>query len=91
MRKKSFTIVELVFVILIISILIPLIFSIYTKVQQTKFEIDVRQQLIQQSYETLEKINILLQDYTIDYEEYFNRQMVGCVGTKRRDTFDWTV
>lgn len=30
------------------------------------------------SYDLVEKLNILLQNYTIDYEEYFNRAMVGC-------------
>ena len=29
----------------------------------------------------MEKINLLLKDYTIDYEEYFNRQEVWCNGT----------
>jgi type II secretory pathway pseudopilin PulG len=78
MRKTSFTLVEMLFVILIISILMPIIFSSYNRIQQAKFELDLRQKLYQQSYEILERMNILLQDYTIDYEEYFNRQMVGC-------------
>jgi hypothetical protein len=25
-----------------------------------------------------ERVNLLLRDYTIDYEEYFNRSRVGC-------------
>lgn len=78
LRRKSFTMVELLLVIVAIGILIPTIFSAYTRIQQTKKEIDVRQQLVQQTYDFFERMNVLIQDYTIDYEEYFNRQMVGC-------------
>jgi type II secretory pathway pseudopilin PulG len=78
LTKKSFTMIELVLVIGALGILLPTIFSAYNKIQQTKREIDVRQQLVQQTYEFFEKMNVLIQDYTIDYEEYFNRQMVGC-------------
>ncbi|MDR2190573.1 MAG: type II secretion system GspH family protein [Candidatus Peribacteria bacterium] len=81
---KSFTIVELLFVIIILSLILPTIFLTYTSIQRTKQELSIRQQLIQQSYETFERINILMQDYTIDYEEYFNRKMVGCSGTTKK-------
>lgn len=52
-----------------------------------KADSSARQALIQQSYFALEKINTLLRDYSIDYEEYFNRQLVGCntVGSALRD------
>lgn len=43
-----------------------------------KYNIQARTNIIQDSYFTIEKINILLKDYTIDYEEYFNRKNVGC-------------
>ena len=78
MIKKSFTVIELLLVILILSLILPMIFLVYTEVQRTKTVIDIRQQLVQQSYEFFERMNVLLQDYTIDYEEYFNRRMVGC-------------
>ena len=39
-------------------------------------EFNLRQTAIQEGYEFFEKLNILMQDYTIDYEEYDNRQMV---------------
>ena len=69
---------ELILVIIIASLILPLIFFTYTKVQQYKREIDGQQKLVQQTYNFVERLNVLLQDYTIDYEEYFNRQMVGC-------------
>ncbi|MDR2415965.1 MAG: hypothetical protein LBD75_05160 [Candidatus Peribacteria bacterium] len=83
MHKKSFTIIELLFVIIILSLILPIIFFTYSKVQISKQEISIRQQLVQQTYEIFERINVLLQDYTIDYEEYFNRKMVGCSGNKK--------
>ncbi|MDR0651602.1 MAG: type II secretion system GspH family protein [Candidatus Peribacteria bacterium] len=91
-RKKSFTIVELLFVIIILSLILPTIFFTYNWVQRTKQEISIRQQLVQQTYEIFERINVLMQDYTIDYEEYFNRKMVGCtsIGGKG-DNFTWQV
>ena len=54
-------------------------------------EISARQSSIQQWYEFFERLNILVQDYRIDYEEYYNRQMVGCVWTKMWDTFERNV
>jgi len=78
MYKKSFTLIELVLVIAIASLILPLIFFVYLKIQKDKRELDGQQKLIQQTYNFVERLNVLLQDYTIDYEEYFNRQMVGC-------------
>jgi len=31
----------------------------------------------------MERLNILLKDYTIDYEEYFNRSAIGCNGADK--------
>ena len=81
--KKAFTIVELLFVVIIVSLLIPLVIEIYGSIQKQKQEIDVKQQLLFQGYELFEKMNILMQNYTIDYEEYFNRTMVGCSSNER--------
>ena len=46
-----------------------------------KREFDARNYLLNTTYTIVEKLNILLKDYTIDYEEYFNRRMYGCAGT----------
>lgn len=43
-----------------------------------KYNIQARTNVIQDSYFTIEKINLMLKDYTIDYEEYFNRKNVWC-------------
>ncbi|MBQ7073689.1 type II secretion system protein [bacterium] len=44
--KKAFTIIELLFVILIVSFLVPTIFTIYNGIQKQKIEIDVKQKLM---------------------------------------------
>jgi len=38
----------------------------------------------------MEKLNVLMKNYTIDYEEYFNRRMVWCNGAGW-DSFSWDV
>ena len=43
-----------------------------------KYNIQARTNVTQDAYYAIEKINLLLKDYTIDYEEYFNRKNVGC-------------
>ena len=84
MKQKSreyhgFTMLELLLVTVIIWIIFPIMIEVYGFIIKTNREIIARQNAIQQWYEFFEKLNILMQDYTIDYEEYFNRQMVWCV------------
>ena len=78
-KKYAFTLVELIFVAIIIALIMPEMFSLYNFIIKSNREIIARQQAIQQWYEFFERLNILMEDYTIDYEEYYNRQMVGCV------------
>lgn len=59
-------------------------FALYSFIIKSNKEIQARQNTIQQWYEFFERLNILMQDYTVDYEEYYNRQMVGCVWTTKR-------
>lgn len=57
-----------------------------------KTDIEARQVLIKNTYDAVEKINVMLQDYTIDYEEYFNRGMIGCTdNTAWGNWFTWSV
>lgn len=41
---------------------------------------DAKMTLIEQTNGVIEKLNLIIQGYDIDYEEYFNRRQVGCVG-----------
>ena len=60
--KKAFTIVELLFVIIIISLLVPMIFGIISDMHKQKVEIEAKQQVMLQGYQLFEKINVLLQN-----------------------------
>ena len=83
-RKYAFTLVELIFVAIIIGLIMPQMFSLYNFIIKSNKEIIARQQAIQQWYEFFERLNILMEDYTVDYEEYYNRQMVWCFGDQKR-------
>jgi type II secretory pathway component PulJ len=73
MKRKSFTLIEVIVSITIFFVLLVVIVGLYTKMARLKYNIQARQSLIQNSYDAMEKINLLLKDYSIDYEEYFNR------------------
>jgi|GEM_PF-3215001 len=67
--------------------------TIYTRMINVKKEFDARNYLLNTTYTILERMNIMLKDYTIDYEEYFNRRMVGCqtaVPSAADPDFVWT-
>lgn len=88
----GFTLIELLYVAFILWLLIPSMIAIYTFLIRSNRDVIARQSAIQQWYEFFEKLNILMQDYTIDYEEYYNRQMVGCVWTtKTWSGFEWNI
>ena len=78
-KYLGFTLVELTLSVLIIWLIMPSMFALYNFIIKSNKEILARQNTIQQWYEFFERLNILMQDYTVDYEEYYNRQMVGCV------------
>lgn len=83
---------ELLYVMGIIALVMPAMFALYNFMIKANREISARQSAIQQWYEFFERLNILVQDYRIDYEEYFNRQMVWCVWTEYRwSDFKWNV
>lgn len=90
MQKKSFTLIEMIAVVMITGMIVPLIFFALTRAQRIKHEIDMQSELYYQTYTFLEKFNVRIQDYTIDYEEYFNRRMVGCsLSTLQGEKFLW--
>lgn len=78
MKKKGFTILEVIIAITSFFLLLVVILNIYTKMMKLKYNIQARTNITQDAYFAIEKINLLLKDYTIDYEEYFNRKNVWC-------------
>lgn len=93
MRKKKalgFTLLEVIIAITSFFVLLVAIINIYTKMMKLKYNIQARTNITQDAYFVVEKINLLLKDYTIDYEEYFNRKNIGCdsyTTTFTRDTW----
>ena len=77
-KLYSFTLLELLYVVGIVGLIMPAMFALYNFMIKANREISARQSSIQQWYEFFERLNIMVQDYRIDYEEYYNRQMVGC-------------
>lgn len=92
LKAHSFTLIELLYVVGIISLIMPAMFALYNFLIKANREISARQSAIQQWYEFFERLDIMVQDYRIDYEEYYNRQMVGCnPGWWYGSWFTWNV
>ena len=64
-------------VVIISGSLFTTIYSVMTTLPRVKLFNDARMQLIEQSNDVMNRFAVLFQDYTIDYEEYFNRERVG--------------
>ena len=89
MKKKWFTLVEILLVVIISGSLFTTIYSVMTTLPKVKLFNDARMQLIEQSNEVMNRFAVLFQDYTIDYEEYFNREKVGTGGDENYTTFSY--
>lgn len=83
-HKKGFTLLEVIIAVTSFFLLLVVILNIYNRMIKLKYNIQARTNITQDTYYAIEKINLILKDYTIDYEEYFNRKNVGC------DTYSWT-
>ena len=91
MKKRGFTLLEVTLVIVISSSILTTLYGIMTLLPKVKNTNDARQNLIQQTNDVIDSFARIFQDYTIDYEEYFNRQMVGCNSNKRGGNFQWSL
>lgn len=86
MQKKGFTLLEILFSITVFWIIFWVLFSLFIRIINTKSNIEARQTLIQTTYDLVEQLNVKIQNFTIDYEEYFNRSMVWCLS----NTVQWS-
>ncbi len=77
-KKWGFTLLEVIIAVTSFFLLLVIIMNMYNKMMKIKHNIQARTNITQDAYFVGEKINLLLKDYTIDYEEYFNRKNVGC-------------
>ncbi len=55
-----------------------------------RYAFQARAWLLEKTYYMMERVNLLLRDFTIDYEEYFNRKNVGC-DSGYQNNFQWNV
>lgn len=86
-KPKAFTLLEMIIVMTAFFLLMVIIVQMYTKIVQIKYWVEARQTILQNSYYMIEKLNVELKDFGIDYEEYFNRKLVGCDGTQIDNNF----
>lgn len=91
MKKRAFTLVEVVLATFVFSSLFAIVFGMYSHFIKIKSSLDARFLVVTATYDLVERLNLILQNYTIDYEEYFNRTMMWCGNTNERsDTFTWS-
>lgn len=74
----AFTLAELIVSMTIFFMLITVVLVFFLELSKLKNSINAKQSLLEQSYFVMERIQILMEDYSIDYEEYFNRRLVWC-------------
>ena len=79
--KKAFTLVEMIVTVTIFSLILIVAISIYFQIKKLQVDVFAKSLLIKNTNSLLEKLNIVMKNYTIDYEEYFNRKIVGCSGS----------
>lgn len=83
----------MLFSLVIFGIIFGVLFSMFLHIIHTKSDIEARETLVKNTYDLVEQLNTKLQNYTIDYEEYFNRIEVGCMAwtLQQGSTFSWDV
>lgn len=72
-NKKWFTLTELLMALLIAGTLIGIVMSIYTWIMWADLRMSNKRVLTSEASDLLDMIHTVALDYTIDYEEYFNR------------------
>lgn len=89
LKAKGFTLIELLLVVIISGSLITTLYSVMITLPRVKIFNDARQKIIEETNGVMNRFAILFQDYTIDYEEYFNRQQTGCDKDPNQAPFSW--
>ena len=88
--KKWFTLLEMLIVATILGLVFWVVINMYYKLLQTKTDIYVRSILSKNTNLIAERINLIMKNYTIDYEEYFNRRITWC-DSNWWENFTWNV
>lgn len=89
-RKSAFTLVEIIIVVVIFSTMIISVIQLFISMSKTKVEVEAKETLLKWSYYTMETLANVMQNYTIDYEQYFNRKLSWCNSWLwQADAFTW--
>ena len=88
--KKAFTLIEMLIVVTILWLVFSVVINSYYKLMTAKTDIYIRWMLAKNTNILAEKINLIMKNYTIDYEEYFNRKIVWC-DSNAWNNFTWDV
>ena len=88
--KKAFTLVEMLISSVILWIVLLVIIQIYSSLIKMKVDIFTKSELVKNTNSIIEQVNIIMKNYTIDYEEYFNRKIVWC-NSAWWNSFSWNV
>lgn len=90
-RNLAFTLVEVMIVVIILSTMIIAVIQLFISMTKTKAEVEAKETLLKWSYYAMETLANVMQNYSIDYEEYFNRRMVWCNDSNKKwDGFVWS-
>ncbi len=89
--KKAFTLIEMIISVTILALILTVVLSIYFTMQKLRTDVFAKSILIKNTNSLIEKVNLIMKNYTIDYEEYFNRRIVWCVWNNWWDDFIWNV
>jgi hypothetical protein len=68
--KKWFSLLEIILALILFSLLMTVIISLYNSIMKSKYNLSARQDLLQDTYLWFEKINSITKDYEIDYDDY---------------------
>jgi len=89
--SKAFTLIEMAITVTILALVLTVVISIYFQMQKLRTDIFAKSVLIKNTSSLMEKLNLIMKNYTIDYEEYFNRRIVGCNWDNWGNNFTWNV
>ena len=74
--SKGFTLYELLIAMTIFFLIITMVLKFYMYLVGLKSGLEGRQLLVENSYYMLERLQVQIKNYDIDYEEYFTRRSV---------------
>lgn len=90
-RKQWFTLLEVIVVMVVFFILITTVSSLFIHLYKIKGWLEARQTVTQDTYFLLEKLQTMMKDYTVDYEEYWNRKSGWCMEAERTENWPWWI